>query len=407
MLYSPTSPAGSEASEPPSPGRDADAAANDRETEVTARLDTTEPAYRSVRSAKRAAPGLDAASAGVPCPVLLVGPRFDKEYPLHPNRWVKVGRSKKAQLMLGNVAVSRNHFAIRWDRHQRVVELKDTSVGGTLVNGESIKGERHSLGHADCVRVDGKNLRYDFLLDLRPVGLGAADPREEQRGQQRYKKLRGPALLQRRDSLKAQLTSVDAEIQKREGEAFEKEREFHVIAMRRTLRLKEDKQRQEDLEKYLKGKKALEEKLEESRKKWLERLEGDSAKNEGEAKPLMDLVGERQQRFEKLQLKKDELERTIHPERYAVADVSRVGSYSLDGVSPAKSNGEAFSRTNSEPPAMDDVAGSDEDPLVGLTGMPGKRDEENLMPAGQIESSSADEPNEPEPKRPKVETKVA
>lgn len=347
--------------------------------------------------------------------MLLVGPRFDKEYPLNSNRWVKIGRSKKAQLMLDNAAVSRNHCAFRWDRHRRVVELKDTSMGGTLVNGESIKSERQTLDHADRIRIEGKSIRFEFLLDLRPVGLGVADPKEEAKGEKQFKKLRGPALLQRRDNLKAQLASLDAEIEKREKEAFEKEREFHEIAMRRTLRLKQDKQQQEDLEKHLEGKKILDEQLEESRKAWIAKMEAEHASNEVEAKPLMDAVGERQVRLEKLQLKKDELERTIHPERYAVADVSRVGSYSLDMVTPDKTpSAGAPSREASEAPLLDDVEAEEEAFEHMLSGIQGQqergaersqegRSHGRLMEAGQLESSSAEEP---EAKRPKVQTKA-
>uniref|UniRef100_A0A7S4SW95 FHA domain-containing protein n=1 Tax=Alexandrium monilatum TaxID=311494 RepID=A0A7S4SW95_9DINO len=394
---SPTSPAGTEASEPPSPLGDGDGEALGAETEVAARLDGTEAVNRAV-------PGAALASSGAaPRPVLLVGPRFDKEYPLNPNRWVKIGRSKKAQLMLNNASVSRTHCSLRWDKHRRVVELKDTSMAGTQVNGETIKSERNALAHADRLRIEGKRIRFEFLLDLRPVGLGFNDPREEQKGLQSLKKLRGPALIQWRDNLRNQLANLTAEVQKREKEAFEKEREFHDIAMRRGLRLKEDKQRQEDLEKYTAGKKALEEKLEESRKQWLDKMSADSEKNEGEVKPIMDAVAERQVKLEKLQLKKDELERTIHPERYAVADVSRVGNYSIELPTPQKTPSAGVpSRANSEPPALDDVD-AEEDAFANLlSGIPGQQAGEGprLMEAGQLESSSADEPDA---KRPKVE----
>jgi len=323
---------------------------------------------------------------------------------LNPNRWVKIGRSKKAQLLLSNAGVSRNHCSIRWDRHLRAVELKDTSTGGTMVNGDLIKSGRHTLAHADRVRIEGKGAHYDFLLDLRPVGLGWADPREEQKGRQLlWKKLKGPALLQRRDALRAQLAKLDADIQRCEKEAFEKEREFHQIAMRRNLRLQEDKQRKEHFDKYTAGKKVLEELLKEGRENWLAKLKAESEANELEVKPLLELVAERQVKVEKLQLKKDELERTIHPERYAVADVSRVGSFL---PTPEKTPSvEARSQEHSEPLALDDIEAEKDTFADLMSGISGQREPQQaqLVAAGQLESSSADEP---EAKRPKVESRA-
>jgi len=366
--FSPTSPVGTGAEGIPSPpcGTDDEDKVNFIGTITSNAVDqrrtnATEPAYK---------PDILEPPESDPRPLLLIGPRFDKSYALNANRWVKVGRSKKAQLMLVNTGISRNHCSFRWDRHRRLVELKDMSATGTLVNGTAVKGERHVLAHGDRLRVEGKGARYDFILDLRPVGGGLTDPREEPSGTQHWRKLRGPALLQRRDQLKSQLVGYEENIARLERETFEKEKEFYEIATRRSLRMEEDKQRKTDLEKYILGTKELEFKLNEGRDTWLATLETEYAANENEVSPIMDKVAALQIKVEKLQLKKDELERTIHPEKYAVADVSRTGSFTLELPTPEPSVRDGNGSLAEAAGPLDDIEG-EEEAFADMPGMGG------------------------------------
>merc|ERR1712008_90039 len=237
-----------------------------------------------------------------------------------------------------------------------------------------VKGERHVLAHGDRLRVEGKGARYDFILDLRPVGGGITDPRHEQVGTQHWRKLRGPALVQRRDRLKSQLEGYEEGIARLEKETFDKEKEFYEIATRRSLRTQEDKQRKIDLEKYILGAKELEFKVNEGRDNWLAMLETEYAANEKVVRPIMDSVAALQIKVEKLQLKKDELERTIHPEKYAVADVSRSGSFTLELPTPEPSRtGSEHLRSGSHTEAagnLDDIEG-EEEAFADMPGMGG------------------------------------
>merc|ERR550532_3078183 len=232
------------------------------------------------------------------------------------------------------------------------------SASGTFINGKAVKGERQVLAHADRLRVEGKGARYDFILDLRPVGGGITDPKDEQVGAQHWRKLRGPALVQRRDRLKSQLEGYEEGIERLTKEKFEKEKEFYMIATRRSLRTQDEKQRKIDLEKYILGTKELEFKVNEGRDNWLAKLETEYASNEKVVRPIMDGVAALQIKVEKLQLKKDELERTIHPEKYAVADVSRTGSFTLELPTPEPSVNRSGSHTEAAP--MDDIEGEEE-----------------------------------------------
>lgn len=407
VLYSPTSPVGTEGSEP-SPAGDPNDPGKESllDSEDIARItaESTEPVYQPEAYNKLDPPKQKQTA---PCPVICIGPRFDKEYQLNANRWAKIGRSKKAQLLLNNTGVSRNHCSLRWDRHRQVVELKDGSTGGTLINGEVIKGARRTLQHADRIRIEGKATKYDFLLDLRPVNLALTDPREEGAGP--VKRLGGQALVTKRDALKAQLSHLEANIEKCDKQAFEKEREFYEIATRRSLRTVEDKQRSEELQKYLAGAKELELRLQESRAEWLEKLQVEHNANDLETRPLMAVIGDLQVKVEKLQLKKDELERSIHPEKYAVADVSRVGSFTLDLPGSQKTPSQTETRSQVESGVLED---GEEDAFADLlAGVGGGPSGPKSPPTGAEPTSIGDEGSageslpEPEAKRRKVDGK--
>mmetsp|Transcript_78731 Transcript_78731/g.222684 ORF Transcript_78731/g.222684 Transcript_78731/m.222684 type:complete len:427 (+) Transcript_78731:81-1361(+) len=259
-------------------------------------------------------------------PELMVGSRYNKVCPLRPNRWVGVGRSKKSQLLLDNSGVSRNHCDIRWDPHRRIVELRDTSVGGTMVNGQTIKKSRCILAHADHITIEGKGIYYNFLLDMRPVKLGFSDPRADLMVQQSVKKAIRAGPSQQRDILRSQIVHMDATIKACMEQAFEKEKLFYSVATQRRLRLVEDKDKDDRYHKYLRGAEQLQQQLQLGREEWLERLQQEYEKNETDVNEIIEETKTLQEKVEKLQLKKDELERSIHPEKYAVADISVTGS---------------------------------------------------------------------------------
>lgn len=259
-------------------------------------------------------------------PELLVGTRYDKVCPLRPNRWVGVGRSKKSQLLLDNGGVSRNHCDMRWDPHRRIVELRDTSVSGTMVNGQTIKRSRCILAHADHITVEGKGIYYNFLLDMRPVKLGFSDPRADLMVQKSVREAVRAGPSQQRDILRNQIVHMDTTMRACMEQAVEKEKMFYSIATRRRLRLLEDKDKDDRYHKYLRGVEQLQAQLQLGREEWLEKLQQEYEKNESDVNAIIEETKNLQEKVEKLQLKKDELERSIHPEKYAVADISVTGS---------------------------------------------------------------------------------
>merc|ERR1712217_359702 len=135
-----------------------------------------------------------------------------------------------------------------------------------------------------------------------------------------------PELRKRRDALKIELAKLDQDLDAQQQTAFKKESEFYEIMAARRLRIKENLQKKNELGKYLAAKEELEMKLEESREEWFARLQSDYIEHDEVSLPIVEGVGNLQVKVDKLQLKRDELLRSIHPERYAVADVSRAGS---------------------------------------------------------------------------------
>merc|ERR1719401_2646431 len=73
---------------------------------------------------------------------------------------------------------------------------------------------------------------------------------------------------------------------------------------------------------YIEDAKKLEKHLADSRQEWLDKLDRLHDHNEQDIQPAILECASLQDKVEKLQLKKDELARSIHPERYAVADVA-------------------------------------------------------------------------------------
>lgn len=266
------------------------------------------------------------------CPVLIVGSKLDQECALRPNRWINVGRQKDSQLLLQNAGVSRMHCSMRYDPHRRQVELRDTSATGTLINGEPIQKGRKNLIHGDRIRIDGKGAHWEFVLDMRPVGLGSADPRERRPGEGKMPK---SGIAQRRDALRAQLALLEAAIKKKDAMTLEKEREFYELATRRRLRVVEIKQKQEQIRKCEAETQELTEKLEESREEWLRKLDAEREAAASKVHPIVEETMDLQVKLEKIKLKKAELERTLNPTRYEIADALDPDPFGTEAESAA------------------------------------------------------------------------
>lgn len=215
-------------------------------------------------------------------PVLYVGTRLDKACPLRPNRWIKIGRSAKANIRIENAGVSRQHCSLRWDAHMRIVELRDTSASGTAINGTVYKGQRRTLAHGDKVHIDGKGIRYEFVLDMRSVGIGLTDPREG----------RMPA-RSKAEGLRRQLEKVRKDIQRfletgkaAQERALVQEKTYYETMARRKLRGGEIEKKEVEYRKYVKEIDKTEKELKQSRDQWLARLQEEQRSNDLADEPL-------------------------------------------------------------------------------------------------------------------------
>jgi len=215
-------------------------------------------------------------------PVLYVGTRLDKVCPLRPNRWIKIGRSAKANIRIENAGVSRQHCSLRWDAHMRIVELRDTSASGTAINGAVYKGQRRTLAHGDKVHIDGKGIRYEFVLDMRPVGVGLTDPREG----------RMPT-RSKAEGLRRQLEKVKKDIQRfletgkaAQERALVQEKTYYETMARRKLRGAEIEKKEVEYRKYVDQIDKTEKELKQSREQWLEKLQEVQRSNDLADEPL-------------------------------------------------------------------------------------------------------------------------
>jgi len=121
-------------------------------------------------------------------------------------------------------------------------------------------------------------------------------------------------------------------------------------------RAAEDQQKEQEYQRYLEATADLEKKLQESREEWQVKLKALYIANEEEEKPILEQTADIQDKLSKLELKKNELERQIFPERFAVAELpDEVGgrTFSLPGAEE-KSEKEGLSVTG------DDVEGEQE-----------------------------------------------
>lgn len=307
----------------------------EKEEEAAAAMvvdDLEEPAYMPALDtgfqATKADEGLGHPVAG--CPELRVGSKLDKVMPLMAGRWVKIGRHKKSQLLLTNTGISRTHCMVRWDSHKRIVEVRDMATdrhNGTLVNGEAVAGGSKVLKHGDRIRIEGKGIRYDFVLDTRPIGQGVGDPTTispAERSKLPAKPAKGVSNYNKRklEQLQKQLAKFSREFDVEQDRAIEKEKQYWEVVTKRRVRSADVNAMEEQCKVYATRTEVLDKELSDSRAAWLLKLEETAENNMEVMRPLTEKVGEAQNMLEKLQLKKDELERTLHPEKYAIADVA-------------------------------------------------------------------------------------
>lgn len=292
---------------------------------------------------------------GIGCPELLVGSKLNKSVKLVPSHWVKIGRNPKATLMLNNPGVSRDHCSIRWDHHMKKVELRIETNAATHVNGEEAQQERTELKHADRIRIVGKGQTFEFVLDMRAANLAIGNPLELAAQDERAK----ARPVHRRDMLKKQLMKLDKDLREFDTKILEAETEYLEVQTRRSMRENELKEKEDHYKFYLEDTTRSQEELDASRENWLTKLRDEYKANEDSIRPIIEDTASLQDKVEKLQLKKDELARSIHPEQYAVADVAV-----MELPSPAPS----------EVSALQDDASGEEDAFAGLAGLEENRE---------------------------------
>jgi len=327
-VHSPTSPADDKAPGIPVTGAFSSArAGGQHETENDAA--DFEFAYRVLGNNNTTTEFGDGSQVDVP--ILRVGRKFDKELRLRANRWIKIGRNPKSQLLLNVTGVSRDHCTLRWDPHTKQVELRDTSRRGTFVNGEATKNKRRVLVHGDQIILEAKSQRFTFVLDLRPVGLGFRDPiKDALMGTKADMRKEKMTRRRRRADLLTQIRHVNDKYNQVKAIAFEKEQEYFEISARISVRRQKDEELQKKLKEMQKSTAELNAQLEGSRVTWLQTLAADQKRFEAEARPYADLTAELQTQLEKLKLKKAEVERNLNPDKYAFLEA---GSGPISGDS--------------------------------------------------------------------------
>mmetsp|Transcript_2092 Transcript_2092/g.4762 ORF Transcript_2092/g.4762 Transcript_2092/m.4762 type:complete len:442 (+) Transcript_2092:51-1376(+) len=241
-------------------------------------------------------------------PRLLVGPSFRKELVLKPNRWMRIGRSKKdSHVFLNCERVSKFHCSIRWERGERKAELRDESSAGTMVNTDMVRGTKRYLEHGDRIIIARG---YEFVLDMRPVFEELKSPA--------CQPSQAPSLEQRRQNLEAQLVRLEDDIENFDKQAFEKERDFYAVAARRQRRKKEDAKNEAATRAFQEKSAEIKRKLEEDRDNWWEKCHVEQVKNSQLVSDLTRKVSDYQLRLEKLLLRKAEIQRAVYPERFAL-----------------------------------------------------------------------------------------
>eukprot|EP00931_Biecheleriopsis_adriatica_P037483 TRINITY_DN21494_c0_g1_i1.p1 TRINITY_DN21494_c0_g1~~TRINITY_DN21494_c0_g1_i1.p1 ORF type:complete len:487 (+),score=157.86 TRINITY_DN21494_c0_g1_i1:61-1521(+) len=321
-------------------------------------------------------------------PDLWVGPRFVKAMKLAGNSWMKIGRDKESHILLENSSVSKNHCCIRWDVRERIVEFKDVSAAGTKVNGERVKGTKMRIRHGDKIRVEGNNnARYDFILDLRPVRLALSDPRTNAARESDPE----DELRKMKSNLKAELLALQTEMTVKDDEISEKEKNFYRLVAKNKELAKLDEHRNQKIKEFEEETTALQEQLVKSREEWIAKLQGLWESNEENQEPIFAQTKKIQDKLAKLEMKKNELERSIFPERYALAELPEM--MRLPG--PPSTPGDAASVA---PSGKEDAEG-EEDAFATLAPASGFAPTPAATPGAEVDAP-ADAGKEPEVQKP-------
>eukprot|EP00930_Biecheleria_cincta_P032341 TRINITY_DN22441_c0_g1_i1.p1 TRINITY_DN22441_c0_g1~~TRINITY_DN22441_c0_g1_i1.p1 ORF type:complete len:552 (+),score=138.19 TRINITY_DN22441_c0_g1_i1:44-1657(+) len=287
------------------------------------------------------------------CPELLLGRGFQKNVRLRDNDWIRVGRNKDNKIRIDETQISRHQCAFRWNPDERTVDFKDTSTGGTYVNGELVRNARRSLQHGARIKIQGKSKAWNFLLDLRPVGMATTDPR-------------GPSgasgedsLSEKRKSLLAKLAKLQVELREKDHQIFDKEKTFFEILSRNKDRESSDALLEKECERYTVEAEEIEQKLETTRDEWKAKLQALYESNAAAASPVVEAVHVVQDKLAKLELKKNELERSIYPERFAMAELPDL-QLPLPSSHGPSTHGSQGGASDVESSKRDDVDGEQE-----------------------------------------------
>mmetsp|Transcript_39909 Transcript_39909/g.60275 ORF Transcript_39909/g.60275 Transcript_39909/m.60275 type:complete len:229 (-) Transcript_39909:85-771(-) len=121
--------------------------------------------------------------------------------------------------------------------------------------------------------------------------------------------------------IKKKLAKLDKESEQIVEEIQKAEREVLEIQTRRSARARERVALEKKLQDYIDKTKRLEKELVESRAAWKKKLLDLQEEHRQASEPLVKSTSDVKEKLEKLQMKKDDLYRQLHPEMFAVADV--------------------------------------------------------------------------------------
>mmetsp|Transcript_41158 Transcript_41158/g.74363 ORF Transcript_41158/g.74363 Transcript_41158/m.74363 type:complete len:371 (-) Transcript_41158:90-1202(-) len=261
-------------------------------------------------------------------PILWFGLKFDKACGLRAEEWIRFGSSKHVDIRLDGQGFSQRHCQVRWSQKgDTSVELRNNARGSYL-NGVELKGETKFLDHGDCLTLVGKDKKYEFLLDLRPLGLvdRSDDPRKRQArnfvktetAERKKKRIRVEYAAARDDKfqLEAQLAELEERIALRE-------RAIDELSRKRERRIETDKALHEEMVEKMKETIQMVQDIQDKRRAWEEKILALQSDNEVSVQPYTKEVVLQQSEVDKLRLKRVELLHQAHPERFALLDESK------------------------------------------------------------------------------------
>eukprot|EP00403_Amphidinium_massartii_P020287 CAMPEP_0178395964 /NCGR_PEP_ID=MMETSP0689_2-20121128/13489_1 /TAXON_ID=160604 /ORGANISM="Amphidinium massartii, Strain CS-259" /LENGTH=363 /DNA_ID=CAMNT_0020016633 /DNA_START=20 /DNA_END=1108 /DNA_ORIENTATION=- len=255
-------------------------------------------------------------------PILWYGIELNRVCGLEPGSWVRFGRGESDDMMLKGAGFEKRHCQIRWSEREKAIELRNKGRG-TYVNEDELQAESRNLHHGDRITIVGKDIKYEFVLDTR--ALGVVDPDDDPRARpartlvkpenadRKRQKLAKEYLALKRDlhQLDALMEEIDSrtELRRKSVEQLErklqKDREadqaMHdetLDAMKKTVQLSSD--------------------LMDKRQSWEDQLYQLQQENEAAVEPYTKEVALVQDKVEKLKKKRLELLQIAHPERVAL-----------------------------------------------------------------------------------------